>query len=250
VDVWTWDLQRSAALSLTFVGTNDDPVWSPDGQRLGWQGADGIRAKAASGAGSETTIFQNRSDIMPSQWSPDGRMVLFTASGAMPGARSAETIWGVDVNGGTAREIVGNQGLNVRQGQLSPDGRWLAYASNETRRYEVYVQDYPALRGRWQISTRSGIAPRWRRDGRELFYLDSDGRVMAVSLEVRDSSLTVGNPALLFETGMGSHAANRSFAWDVDATGSRFYNPEPRQQQLERQPMVVIRDWKPSRAAR
>ncbi len=245
VDVWTYDLERGASLRLTFAGEDDDPCWSPDGQRVAWQGPQGIRVKSANGAGSETVILKTSSDILPSQWTSDGKTVLFTASNAR--SRGLEAIWAVDVDGGAAREILGGLAANARQAQLDPDRRWIAYSSNESRRFEVYIQDYPGLRSRWQISTRGGAAPRWRRDGRELFFIDNDGRVMVARLDIRDSSLTVGNPELLFETQMGPHAANRSSAWDVDATGSRFYSLEPRLQQVERQPMVVVRNWRPSR---
>jgi Tol biopolymer transport system component len=250
IDVWTHDLDRGARLRLTFAGEDDDPCWSPDGRRIAWLGPQGLRVKAASGAGTEKLMFESRVDILPSQWAPDGRTILYTGPGAQQGARGFDAVWAVNVDSGVARELAGGQAHNVRQGQISPDGRWLAYASNESRQYQVYVQDWPGLRGRWQISTRSGLAPRWRRDGRELFFLDFDGRIMGTLLEVRDSSITAGVPQVLFETQMGSHAANRSYSWDVDATGARFYTVEPRVQQVERQPMTMVRHWQLTRADR
>ena len=243
-DVWTHDFDRQTTVRLTFSGTADDPVWSPDGSRIAWQGPGGIVLKGASGAGSETMAYPTTNDVSPSQWSPDGRTILFAGPGER---RLSDALWSLDLETGAARELLSAETGNARFAQLSADGRWLAYASNESGRSEVYVQDHPGLRGRWQISARSGIAPRWRRDGRELYYLDYDGKVVAVSVTARDSSLTLGNPQVLFETAMGPKAANRTYSWDVDAQGTRFHTVEPMRREEDRQPLVMVRRWRPGR---
>jgi len=251
-DLWTYDLERNAPLRLTFDGPDGTrgedgtPCWSPDGRRLAWSGRDGIRVKAASGAGAETLIYPSGAEVLLNQWTPDGSAILFTALGAEPGTRLYEVLWAVGADGGGAREVIAASSHGNRQAQLSADGRWLAYVSFETGRFEVYLQDYPGLKGRWQLSTRGGAGPRWRRDGRELYYLDPDGRIVVTPMEARDGSFTAGTPRVLLETQMGPYVTNRAYGWDVDAAGSRFYTLEPRVQSAERQSLVVVRDWRPA----
>lgn len=105
--------------------------------------------------------------------------------------------------------------------------------------------DYPGLKSRWQVSTQGGIAPRWRRDGGEILFLDLDTRMMSVKVTASENALTLGLPSLLFPTEMSSHAQNRVASWDVDAKGERFFMLEPAQQAEERPPLTLVRGWSP-----
>ena len=249
LEVWVYDLARETSVRVTFTGENDDAVWSPDGARVAWAGPDGLMTRAASGAGDAATAFASPTDMSPSQWTPDGRTLLFTAAGKrLPG--NADAVWALDLGTGKPTELLNSAAGVTRFGQVSPDGRWIAFSSQQNNRSEVYIVDYPALRGRWQVSTRGGLAPRWRRDGAELFFLDYDSRLLAVSVTAADSSVVLGTPAVLFGTDMGAHTVNRTYSWDVDAAGERFYALEPMQADDERPPMMLVRGWTPPRERR
>jgi Tol biopolymer transport system component len=242
-DLWVYDFDRETSVRLTFGGRDDDPVWSPDGRRIAWMGAGGIRVKAANGAGDESVLLDNARDMLPTQWTSDGRSILFVVSS---GRLSNDAVHLLDIPSGKSSPLLEREVGHVRWGQVSPDGRWIVYASNESGLFQVYVQDYPALRGRWQVSSRGGGAPRWRRDGRELYFLDYDSGLNAVSVTPMDSSLALGNPELLFSPDMGAHSSNRNFSWDVDAAGERFFTLEPIASQTQRATVVVARHWRPT----
>ena len=241
-DVWIHDLARGTSVRMTFTGENDDAVWSPDGKRMAWACPDGIRTRDASGAGNESSVLQSKADMTPSQWTPDGRTLLFTTGST--GQNIRDTVWALDLTTGVATEVLKGEAGNTRHAQVSPDGRWIAFTSQQSNRPEVYVMDYPGLKGRWQVSTQGGKAPRWRRDGAELLFLDIDSQVVAVTVAAAESSLVLGLPTVLFKTDMGMHALNRAHSWDVDATGKRFFMLEPLQQADERPPLILVRGWR------
>jgi serine/threonine-protein kinase len=227
-DVWVHDLEREVATRLTFSdGYDADPVWSPDG---GWI------AFSSDGDGG-TTIFMKRSDgsgeaeIMPGattletpcfplDWSPDGTTIL-----AQSGA--AGDLWLVTVDGSKEPEPFQVTGFGEWNGKFSPDGRWIAYESNESGRTEVYVQAFPAGGGKWQISDGGGGQPRWSGDGRELFFRNDDG-IMVATVVGAQGSFRAEKARLLFEGIFlggtdGLSLPGVSFHdYDVTADGSRF----------------------------
>uniref|UniRef100_A0A832I4D1 Serine/threonine-protein kinase n=1 Tax=Eiseniibacteriota bacterium TaxID=2212470 RepID=A0A832I4D1_UNCEI len=245
MDVWNYDLARRTPVRLSFSGRDDDPVWSPDGLRAAWQGMTGIKLKAASGAGTESVAFATERDVMPLQWTPGGGGILF---GSISTHLNNDGLSLLDPATGHERVLLATDAGHVRQGQVSPDGRWLAYASYESGTSQIYVQDYPGLRGRWQASVRGGFMPRWRRDAKELFYVDIDGRIHGLSVAAQDSSLALGNPAVVMDTEMSHHVGNRGMSWDVDALGIRFYTLEPRDPVEQRPTLAMVRGWRPTSA--
>jgi Tol biopolymer transport system component len=124
--------------------------------------------------------------------------------------------------------------------QFSPDGRFLAYISNESGRFEVYARAFPATESKWRISTAGGTQPRWRADGRELYYLAADGKLMAVPLKVIDNALEVAAPTALFQTGSFGTAVNSHFTATPD--GERFLLRAPGEA-ADTAPITVVLNW-------
>lgn len=178
-DVWTYDLRPSSTKRLTFdPAIETSPVWSADGKQIVFASSRTylfqIYLKNANGTEDEKLLPIATSDLtdkFPSDWSRDGKHILY--------GRGSE-LWVADYPGLEARPFV--KGPAIRNGQFSPDTRWVAYASNENGRWEIYVTSFPDARGKWQISNSGGTQPRWRGDGKELFSLSSDGQLMAVPI--------------------------------------------------------------------
>ncbi len=197
-DVWIYELGRDTLTRLTFDAAADSyPVWTPDGKRVAFRstrtGASNLWWKSADGSGAEERLTDSPNNQMATGFSPDGKWLAYqeiSSSGAadililpMTGERKPKPFLQTPFWEGEA--------------QFSPDGRWLAYVSNETGRYEVYVQPYPGPGGKWQISAGGGREPVWARQGRELFYRNGN-QVMAVDVTL-GNSFTAGKPRLLFE---------------------------------------------------
>jgi Tol biopolymer transport system component len=179
-------------------------MMSPDGSRIIFMsnrnGKFDLFEKSATGAGDEQALLVNAQDKSPRDWSPDGRFLLYAAQGE----KTASDLWALPLAGERKPVPVAQSAFDEAQGQFSPDGRWLAYASNETGRYEIYVRPFPAAGGKWQVSLGGGIYPRWRRDGKELFYVAPDNKLMAVPIQAgpQAGTLLYGASVALFATRM------------------------------------------------
>ncbi|HXB70266.1 MAG TPA: protein kinase [Candidatus Acidoferrales bacterium] len=228
-NVWVLDAARGVPAPFTFDAVQDfSPVWSPDGTRLvlgsmrGTAGADGIYQKDSRGAGKEELLLQSGMAVFPNDWSPDGRYLLYSAAGP----KGRFELWVVPAAGGTpldSKPVPYLQGpYNEQQGQFSPDGQWIAYSSDETGSYQVYVQSFPAGAGKFQVSTAGGVQPRWRREGKEIFYIGIDGRLTAVSVKTAPRFET-GAPLALFDAQLAVVGrVGPYFNYDVAADGKRF----------------------------
>jgi serine/threonine protein kinase/Tol biopolymer transport system component len=184
LDLWSLDWSRAITARLTFHPLNDGtPLWSPDGGRIVFysdrQGPPNLYQKSSSGAGEEEPILQTPVSKYPTGWTQDGRLLVY----ASWGDKTKWDLWVLKMGGEPKPEPYLVTEFDSFQAVFSPDGRWIAYTSNETNQYEVYVQPYPMSAGKWRVSTNGGAQPSWRRDGRELYYLAPDHRLMAVEVK-------------------------------------------------------------------
>jgi serine/threonine protein kinase len=222
--IWLIDAARGVPSRLTFNAAVDGrPIWSPDGSRIVfWSNRKGtidLYQKASSGAGSEEPLLESALNKYPQDWSPDGRFLLYLQRNP----KSGIDLWVLPLFGERKPFPFSITSFDKDSGQFSPDGRWVAYHSNESGRFEVYVQPFPGPGGKWQVSTGGGIAPRWRRDGKELFYIAPDGKLMAAPIHAAGQTLDFGSPVSLFQTRIvdgGSYPLKQQYA--VAPDGQRF----------------------------
>jgi Tol biopolymer transport system component/tRNA A-37 threonylcarbamoyl transferase component Bud32 len=197
-DVWVIDVARGVPSRITFAQSREwTPVWSPDGSRLAFgSGRDRgshTYQKSAAGVGVETPMFKSDASEIPVAWSHDGRYIVFSRLKG-PNGGGVDT-WLMDLSGEPKASPYLESPFDKAQARISPDGRWLAYTTNDSGMYQIVVQSFPdPNRGRWQITAQGGIEPKWRHDGRELYYLALDGNVMAVPI-------TETKPGQPFEAG-------------------------------------------------
>lgn len=174
--------------------------------------------KSSSGIGQEKTVLQSERAKYLTDWSPDGKFILYRALDATTNLE----LFALPVGGDGKPIPFIKTTFGVNHGQFSPNGRWVAYSSNESGKWEIYVAPFPGTGGNWRVSTAGGSEPRWRRDGKELFYIDPDGKLMAV--EVKDGptfDADVARP--LFQTRRRVHISSADlFSYDVSDDGQRF----------------------------
>jgi Tol biopolymer transport system component len=220
-DLWLSDVASGASSQFTFSRALDlNPVWSPDGSRIVWgsnrEGPYDLYWKAASGAGQDELLLKSSYTKVPTNWSLDGRFIIYYEINP----KTKRDIWVLPLFGDKKPFPFLQTESNEIGGRLSPDGRWMAYATDESTAYEVYVQGFPAAGGKKRVSTKGGIGPYWRRDGKELFYYAPDGKLMAVEVK-SGTSFEVGAPRALFEFRSGS-AIPTNGPYTVTADGQRF----------------------------
>ncbi len=230
LDIWITDLERKAAMRLTLgAGSEVGPVWSPDGKRVAFTVEGRLMEKDSSGAGNERTLSGEEAGRIE-DWSADGRFILLSPRRGTGLGLSLLPL----ARGGKPVALV-PQGYD---GQLSADGRFLAYVSLESGGPEVYVRPLPPAEGKWLISTGGGMKPRWRRDGRELFYVTPDQKMMAVEVKT-GVGFQWGIPRALFQ--IAGHAV-RGERYAVTADGQRFLVYLEPEDQFDR-PITVVENW-------
>jgi serine/threonine-protein kinase len=201
-DLWVGEFARGTVVRLT-SGINDSfaPRWSPDGHFIAYSnrdtGNEDIYRIRGDGTGVPERIFEAKDlDTAVSDWTRDGRTLLFDGSSKTSSGQTQ--VWMLDLATRQAKRVFEDARAPVRDATLSPDGRWLAYVSEESGQEEVYVRSFPALDRKWQVSQQGGSTPHWSQDGRELVFVAADVRVFAVSLAPRGDELQPGVPRLLF----------------------------------------------------
>jgi len=245
--------------------------WSPDGNRIAYLTRDPISAEEERRRRDRASVIHADAPAPPTRlvvrpldtpdrrvltppshyvdafsWRPDGRAIAYSAA-----ARSGFTapyssrIYTIDVEGGAPAPIVDRPGMNVSP-QFSPDGRWIAYESNESGQFEIYVRPFPESGGKWQISTAGGTQVRWRRDRKELFYVAPDGRLMAASISTGPSGQTVTTagvvPLFMTQFASGANIVAGISQYDVAANG-RFLMNVSVDDAVSAPPITIVLNW-------
>jgi hypothetical protein len=237
-DVWIYDLQRQSAKRMTFDPAIDSmPVWSPDGTRVVFSSSRkktfDLYLKTADGAQEERAIEATPAeDKYPSAWSRDGKYILYTRG---------TNLWFLTFPDFKSQLFLKAPSA-MKDGQFSPDGKWVTYASNESGKWEIYVTSFPDAHGKWQVSIGGGDQPRWRGAGKELFYVAADGKIMAVPVK-EGPNFNPGAPIALFQAYQRTLVATSELlAYDVTPDGQRFLiNTHVKNGDV--QPMSVVLNW-------
>ena len=224
-DIWIHNLARSTKTRLTFEGQIEaNPAWSPSGRDIAYRlsGSPGrIMRRSADGTGEAVTLVEADDPVYDPEWSRDGRYVLYHQSNSETLRDIRYIELGADGRAGEPITLLDSRG-NEWQPRLSPDGRFLAYVSDESGRDEVYVCRFPSGEGKWHVSTNGGVRPRWRSDGKELYYVEGD-MLTAVSVST-GSALTLGLPQALFVAPNldPTRSPPQPGGYDVSADGQSF----------------------------
>jgi serine/threonine-protein kinase len=250
-DLWVYEIERGTLSRLTFEGENNTmPAWTPDGRRIAFTSARGdtrnIYWKRADGAGAAEQLTTGKNVQRPSSFSSDGKLLAFHEEDPETGW----DLWVLPLEGERKPELFlatpAIEGIPV----FSPDGRWIAYASNESGQFEVYVRPYggtgggSSRMGKWQISTNGGSFHRWTKNGRELIYREGANRWMRVPVTREGDSFRAGKPELLFESNVQD--TGPSYNYDVSRDGEQFILLQREEQStdtLDRSHLTFIFNW-------
>jgi Tol biopolymer transport system component len=218
-DLWLLDLVRGVPTRFTFrSGTSADGVWSPDGARIVFEADNtSFYVKPANGAGNEEMLIKTGINARPTDWSRDGKFVVYMQ---FAGTRGNDLLL-LPMEGDRKPIPYLQTPFNEADAQFSPDGKWMAYSSNESGSPQVYVQPIPTTGAKWQISAAGGDQPRWRRDGKELFYISTEQKLTAVPVKSA-ATFEAGSPQALFEIQPLFGPLAGRFAYQPTADGQRF----------------------------
>jgi len=229
-DIWVYEWERDTLTRLTFTGElNGYPLWTPDGQRITYSsqekgGPYNLWWIRADGAGDAQRLAESKSVQYGRSWRPDGKVLAFRE-------QNPRTTWDI-----LTLPIEGNETSGWKPGQpkpfvnsafsedgpaFSPDGRWLAYQSNESGNNEVYVRPFPGPGGKWQVSTGGGDFPKWSRNGKELFYRTTDSKIMVATYNATGDSFRADKPQL-WSPGQFTDLGPGFYNFDPHPDGKRF----------------------------
>ena len=240
-EIWLYDLSRETLTRSTFEsGAHNAPAWTPDSKRIAFawtkEGPLNIFWQLADGSGGLERLTTSEFTQVPMSWSPDGQLLAFIEVNPTTGY----DIWVLRLGDRKAQPFLRTP-FNESVPRFSPDGHWLAYISNESGRYEIYVQPYPGPGGKWQISTEGGTEPVWNPNGRELFYRSGD-KIMGVDIATQPG-FAAGKPRMLFEGPyLPSPLTNPNY--DVSPDGQRFMMLKPVEQaQAALTQINIVQNW-------
>ncbi|HKD86199.1 MAG TPA: protein kinase [Terriglobales bacterium] len=243
IDIWILDVSRGTRTRLTFdPGTDSYPAWTPDGREIVYasprKGYSDLFMKAADGSGAEEVVLQDDTDKTWPSITRDGRYLVYERRAK--GGTTGEDIWAMPLFGDRKPfPIVQTPFLDATPA-VSPDGKWLAYSSDESNRREVYITPFPSGGPKWQASTAGGLFPRWRGDGKELYFISYDGSMNAVEVMPSATSVALGTPHALFS----STLQGLNFGpYDVSANGQRFLLNGAGAVEGETTPLTLVTNW-------
>jgi Tol biopolymer transport system component len=251
-NIWLHDFARNTPTRLTSQRVGDDnPVWSRDGTHVVYDslrsGRSGLYQMASNGAGGEEVLLEPEGLRDLDDWSRDGRFLLYSQGDS----RTKSDLWVMPLDGKRQPQVYVNSEFNETHGQFSPDGHWIAYVSDESGRPEIVVRPFPltAESGKWPVSNSGGVTPRWRGDGRELFFMTPDFRTLMAADVSYAPSFKIGVPASLFKAVVSNRVAtggggSYNFNWDVAADGKKFLMATvATQENVPQSPISVVLNW-------
>jgi serine/threonine protein kinase/Tol biopolymer transport system component len=239
-DIWIYEVSRGLRSRFTFdPGADRWPIWSPDGTRVVFssnrKGQFNLYIKSYAGSGNEELLLEQDREQVPTDWSADGRYILFATRGD---PKTQSDVWALPLSGDRKPIPVLQTSFREQEAVFSPDGRWIAYTSDESGRSEVYVTQFPVPGRKWQVSTSGGVLPRWSGTGREVFFDGSGERIMATEVSADGSTFKVGQTQPLFEI----RAQRPGTFFDVTPDGQRFLVNTAAQAQTS-VPMTLVVNW-------
>jgi len=224
-DIWVYEAQRDILTRLTFGGANYlVPVWSPDGRYILFSGVEGIWWVRSDAAGKPQLLIQGKNPLYPFSFTPDGKRLAYNE--ASPSTAYDVLTAPIEKDGAGLRagkpEIFLQTSADERNAVFSPDGRWLAYTSNESGKYEVYVSAFPDKSGKWQISNAGGAYPVWSSNGRELFFRTDDNRIMVAPYATKADSFVPGKPRVWSDRRLADFGTVGFNNYDLAPDGKRI----------------------------
>ena len=218
-DTWIWPIGAETGTRMMFGPGNSNPIWSPDGRYIAYCGKN-ISRKLADGSGAPKVLLQGEGLMVPKSWSPDGRYIIY----AQTIAGAAADLFALPLEPNAKPFPVAATPANEGQAEFSPDGHWVVYTSNESGVTEIYVAPFPPPKegGKWMVSRGGGVQPRWNRNGKELFYISPDSKMMSVAIGT-NPAFQAGVPRTLFATELVDTGIRTGpTSWDVAPDGNRF----------------------------
>ncbi len=241
-DIWIYDLKENSLSRFTFGEGNYNPFWSKNGKYIyyasGMSGSEGILMRPADGSESPQMIYPDKNLIYPQAITPDSKnLILNTFSGKTQGDILRLNL--VDYK----LDTLMSTRYNEVNGEVSPDGKWLLYSSNETEDLVVYLKSYPDLKGKWQVSNGNGLDPIWSPKGNEIYYINPQNKLVSVSI-ITKPSLIIGNPKVLFDVSSISLQDALGDAYDISPDGKRFIFVIRNTQHEVHNGINIIMNWK------
>lgn len=238
-DIWTLDIKRGIKTRVTFDSTSDlSGIWSPDGKQIAFtserSAKNGIYIKNVSGLGEIVKVYECEQDVYPRSWSSDGRYILISRTDS----KTQDDVWVIPLSKESEPYPIINSPFNEYDACFSPDGRWMAYVSDETGVEQVYVTSFPGPGSKWQVSTNAGDRPKWRGDGKELYYLSNEDEIMSAEADGAGQTFRVGQVKVLFEI----NGARPGTVYDVTSDGQRFLVNQVMQRSAKTT-VVMIKNW-------
>jgi Tol biopolymer transport system component len=238
--IWLVDLERGA--STRIIPDGSWPTWSPDGSSLAFSanrvgGIADIFVRPTTGRGDDRLLLRTNESKVVNDWSRDGRYIVYASTNA----QMKQDLWLLPLFGDQKPVPYLQTPFSQIQAQVSPDGRWLTYASDESGSWEVYLQSFPVPGSKRTISVGGGGEPRWRADGRELFYIRADKTLMSVSIDAGDPGKGVGLPRPLFNVPVVGDTSQYRSRYAVLDNGDQFlFNALDERNQM---PITVLVNW-------